>query len=192
MRSTATEARTQRKPTSLSTGRLCSDTECARAILEYRRAATTKHPTCAFVTGPGSSIILISTRAPQVSEAWTGCDRFTRTQRLTLTFVLRCIVNAGNVLRLFAKTAHLKFAADRWIIHSHRMTALANRERAMDSLSIAYVCTTVYAIRYYQREPWNVGFELSPCSAPGKCKLMRKQSKIHDTCARMRRAMCLV
>ena len=90
--------------------------------------------------------ILISTRAPQVSEAWTGCDRFTRTQRLTLTFVLRCIVNAGNVLRLFAKTAHLEFAADRWIIHSHRMTALANRERAMDSLSIAYVCTTVYAI----------------------------------------------
>eukprot|EP00966_Prymnesium_polylepis_P195672 4535274-Prymnesium_polylepis.1 len=39
-------------------------------------------------------------------------------------------------------------------------------------------------MRYYQREPWNVGFELSPCSAPGRCKLMRKQSKMHDTCAR--------
>ena len=25
------------------------------------------------------------------------------------------------------------------------------------------------SMRYYQREPWNVAFELSPCSAPGKC-----------------------
>eukprot|EP00966_Prymnesium_polylepis_P157389 3637407-Prymnesium_polylepis.1 len=58
-------------------------------------------------------------------------------------------------------------------MHSHRMTALANRKRAWDSLSIAYVCTSM---RYYQREPWNVGFELIPCSAPGKCTLMRKQS----------------
>ena len=56
-----------------------------RAILEYHRAATTKHPTCAFVTGPGSSVILIGARAPRVSEAWMG-DRFTRTQGLTLTF----------------------------------------------------------------------------------------------------------
>ena len=161
---------TQRKPTSLSTGRLYSDTECARAILEYRHAATTKHHTCAFVTGPDSSIILISTRAPQVSEAWIVLPA----RKPTPDFDLRCVVNAGNVLeRLFAKTARLECAAGRWIIHSHRMTALAYRKRTRDSLSIAYVCTP--AMRYYQREAWNVGFELSPCSAPGKCTLMRKQ-----------------
>jgi hypothetical protein len=73
-------------------------------------------------------------------------DRFTRTQGLTLTFDHRYVVNAGNVLRLFAETAHLECAADRWIVHSHEMTALAYRKRARDSLSIAYVCTPVYAI----------------------------------------------
>ena len=92
----------------------------------------------------------------------------------TPDFDLRCVVNAGNVLeRLFAKTARLECAAGRWIINSHRMSALAYRKRTRDSLSIAYVCTP--AMRYYQREAWNVGFELSPCSAPGKCTLMRKQ-----------------
>ena len=45
----------------------------------------------------------------------------------TPDFDLRCVVNAGNVLRLFAKTAHLECAADRWIMHSHRMTTLAYR-----------------------------------------------------------------
>jgi len=61
------------------------------------------------------------------------------------------------------------------------MTALAYRKRTRDSLSIAYVCTP--AMRYYQREAWNVGFELSPCSAPGKCTLMRKQPNAWYVCA---------
>ena len=61
------------------------------------------------------------------------------------------------------------------------MSALAYRKRTRDSLSIAYVCTP--AMRYYQREAWNVGFELSPCSAPGKCTLMRKQPNAWYVCA---------
>ena len=105
----------------------------------------------------------------------------------TPDFDLRCVVNAGNVLRLFAKTAHLECAADRLIMHLHRMTTLAYRKRARDSLSIAYVCTPVY-----QREPWNVGLDGSAHAQPQANVSRCANRRIHDTCARMRRVMCPV
>ena len=106
----------------------------------------------------------------------------------TPDFDLRCVVNAGNVLeRLFAKTARLECAAGRWIINSHRMSALAYRKRARDSLSIAYVCTPVY-----QREPWNVGLDGSAHAQPQANVSRCANRRIHDTCARMRRVMCPV
>eukprot|EP00966_Prymnesium_polylepis_P197371 4573651-Prymnesium_polylepis.1 len=69
--------------------------------------------------------------------------------------------------------------------------------QADQGFAVHHICVhTCYAIlqKEYQREAWNVGFELSPRSglSPRQMYPDAQTSRMHDTCARMRRAMCPV